>query len=132
MAALVATFSKDPSTQVGCVIADDQNRIVSLGYNGFPRGATDDERLHDRAKKYSMIIHAEENAVLNASRNLKGCSAFLTHPPCSHCIGVLSQVGISRVVFEEPSKDFKSRWNFEEILNYLIEVNIEASSYRRV
>jgi len=69
---------------------------------------------------------------LNASRNLKGCSAFLTHPPCSHCIGVLSQVGISRVVFAQPSQDFNQRWNMEETVDYLKELGIEVTTYRRV
>ena len=132
MAALVATFSKDPSTKVGCVIANDKNQILSLGFNGFPRGAEDDHRLHDRPTKYKMVIHAEENAVLNSTGCLEGSTAYLTHPPCLHCSGVLRQVGINRVVFVEPTGAFKERWNLEETVAYLKELNILVSGYRGV
>lgn len=132
MAALVATFSKDPSTQVGCVLVNKRNQILSLGFNGFPRGAEDDHRLHDRPTKYKMVIHAEENAVLNATSLLEGATAYLTHPPCLHCSGVLKQVGISRVVFVEPTGAFKERWNLEETVEYLRELGILISGYRGV
>jgi len=132
MASLVASWSKDPSTRVGAVIADDKNRIVSHGFNGFPRGASDDQRLSMREIKYKLIIHAEENAVLNAARSVENCTIFLTHPPCNHCIGVLKQVGITRVVSQEPTAQFKGRWNLEEAVEYMKELEIECSFYRRV
>lgn len=132
LASLVSNWSKDPSTKVGAVIVDKKNRIISIGFNGFPRGAKDDHRLNIREAKYKLVIHAEENAVLNATSPLENCTIFLTHPPCNHCAGVLKQVGISRVVFEEPSSEFKSRWNFKEIIDYLNELGIEISTYRRV
>lgn len=131
MAAFVATFSKDPSTQVGCIITDYDNRLLSMGYNGFPRGAKDNERLHDRPQKYKMVIHAEENAILNATGSLLGSKVFLTHPPCLHCCGMLKQVGVSTVVFEEPQPEFRQRWNLEETVEYLKELQIEAVGYRR-
>lgn len=131
MAAFVATWSKDPSTQVGAVVTDSFNRIVSLGYNGFPRGAADDHRLNIRQEKYKIVIHAEENAILNATGSVDGCSIFVTHPPCLHCCGILKQAGISRVVFEEPLPQFKERWHLDETLNYLKELHIEAVGYRR-
>lgn len=131
MAAFVATWSKDPSTQVGAVVADSFNRIVSLGYNGFPRGAADDSRLNIRPEKYKRVIHAEENAILNATGSVNGCQMFLTHPPCLHCCGILKQAGIYRVVFEEPSPQFRERWNLEETVEYLKELHIEVVGYRR-
>lgn len=132
LAAFVATWSKDPSTRVGCVLTDSFNRILGVGYNGFPRGAEDDHRLNVREEKYKRVIHAEENAILNSHGDLNGSIAYLTHPPCLHCCGMLKQVGVSKVVFEEPKPEFASRWNLGDTVEYLKELNIEVSSYRRV
>ena len=131
MATFVSSWSKDPSTQVGAVIADKDNRMIGLGYNGFPRGVADDHRLQDREQKYKLVIHAEENAILNSTATTHGCTIFSSHPPCLHCAGMLKQAGIARVVFEEPTGAFKSRWNLDETLNYLKEIEIEAIGYRR-
>ena len=131
MATFVSSWSKDPSTQVGAVIADKDNRMIGLGYNGFPRGVVDDHRLQDREQKYKLVIHAEENAILNSTATTHGCTIFSSHPPCLHCAGMLKQAGIARVVFEEPTGAFKSRWNLDETLNYLKELEIEAIGYRR-
>ncbi|NCA14162.1 MAG: hypothetical protein EBS89_08535, partial [Proteobacteria bacterium] len=69
LAHYVSTASKDPSTKVGAVIVDAERRVVSVGYNGLPRGVEDsEERLHNREVKYKMIIHAERNAILFAQR----------------------------------------------------------------
>lgn len=105
----VATWSKDPSTKVGAVIADSKNRIVSLGFNGFARGVEDDERLNDRATKYAMVLHAEENAILFAGRNLSDCSLFVSGlPPCSHCASLIVQCGIKKVYAWK--QDIPERW----------------------
>ena len=80
LAAHISGWSKDPSSQVGAVITDG-NRIVSLGYNGFAAGVHDTtERLVDRATKLNLTIHAEENAMNFAKRDLPGCTAYVTHP----------------------------------------------------
>lgn len=111
MATLVSTWSKDPSTKVGAVIVDVNNRIISVGYNGFPRGVEDtEERLSDRSVKYALTLHAEENALIFAQRNLYGCSIYVTQPPCSNCAARIAQNGISRVYTSKPSDDFISRW----------------------
>ena len=111
LAELVSTWSKDPSTQVGAVIVDSDNRVVSLGFNGLPRGAKDDhDRLHNREVKYALTMHAEMNAVLFAQRSLNGCTVYVTQPPCSHCAGVLAQSGVSKVITRTPSEDFRNRW----------------------
>lgn len=109
----VSTQSKDPSTKVGCYIADELHEPVSFGFNGFPRGIKDDERLDDRATKYRMVIHAEANAILKAHGRLDGCTAFI-YPfrPCSQCAAFLIQMGIERVVApafekEQWSADFE-------------------------
>lgn len=107
----VATYSKDPSTQVGCVIADPEvQRKTGEGFNGFPRFMSDDPALYaDREVKYARTLHAELNAVLFAKKT-EGCTAYVTHPPCAHCSLVLIQCGIRRVVSPRPSDDLRSRW----------------------
>lgn len=107
----VATWSKDPSTKVGCVIVDaDLQRRVGEGFNGFPRFMSDAKELYeDRETKYSRTIHAELNAVLFAKKT-EGCTAYVTHPPCTNCALVLIQSGVSRVVARTPSRDLLSRW----------------------
>lgn len=107
----VSSFSKDPSTQVGCVIARRDRTIASIGFNGFARDVEDtSERLHDRALKYPLTIHAELNAVLNAKEPINGYVAFVTHPPCAACASVLIQAGIAEIVAIMPTPDMLSRW----------------------
>ena len=96
LAELVAGWSKDPSTQVGAVIADPMNRIVSQGFNGLPRGVADGPL--DRDEKHRRTIHAEVNAVLFAQRPLADCTLYVTHHPCARCAAVIIQAGIRRVV----------------------------------
>ena len=98
LATYVASWSKDPSTKVGAVIADENKRIVSLGFNGFARNVKDDDRLNDRNIKYAMVLHAEENAILFAKRDLSGCNLYVSGlPPCSHCASLIVQCGIKHV-----------------------------------
>lgn len=100
LADLVATWSKDPSTKVGCVLVDD-SKVVATGFNGFPPGIADDARLRDRGAKYSFIVHAEMNAILQAGHEARGSSLFLSgfdSCPCSNCSKHLITAGVSRVV----------------------------------
>lgn len=95
----VADWSKDPSTKVGSVIVAPDRRIVSLGYNGFPRGVTDsEERLNDRPTKYAFVAHAERNALDNADVSMRGCILYSTLQPCAECTKSIIQRGITRVV----------------------------------
>lgn len=111
LASLVATWSKDPSTKVGSVIVDKNNRVVSLGYNGFPRYVTDkEELLMSREQKLKRTIHSEENSILFAQRSIEGCTIYVTHPPCSHCTAKIIQSGIARVVALRPNVEFALRW----------------------
>ena len=110
LAARVAGWSKDPSTQVGCVIVDSNHRVLGLGYNGFPRGVDDSlERYADRATKLLMVQHAEANAVLNATTSLAGATAYVTHCCCASCAGTLIQAGVTEVVWKEPTTEFYDR-----------------------
>jgi dCMP deaminase len=105
----VSFWSKDPSTKVGAVIVDQYNSVVSLGYNGFPRGILDsDERLNNRELKYKMVVHGEVNAMSFAQRDLHGYTLY-TYPfmPCSVCAGQVIQRGITLVV--SPYSD-NERW----------------------
>ncbi len=96
----VAGWSKDPSTQVGAVIARPDRTIVSVGFNGFPRGVDDrQDRLEDRGTKLQLVVHAELNAILTARQIVEGFTIY-TWPimPCSHCAGAIIQSGLKRVV----------------------------------
>jgi dCMP deaminase len=96
----VATWSKDPSTVVGCVLVRDR-RVISTGYNGFPKNLSDSfDRLMDREQKYEMTVHAEVNAVTTAALHgvsTENCSAYVTFSPCSRCAAVLINAGITAV-----------------------------------
>ncbi|MAZ23781.1 MAG: dCMP deaminase family protein [Candidatus Thermoplasmatota archaeon] len=110
----ISTWSKDPSTKVGCVVVGEDREIRSTGFNGFPRGIEDDSsRLSDRSQKYPLICHAEENAIMHAARigvSLKGSMAYVTWPPCSRCTRSLIQAGIEEVVFPA-DLSIPERWN---------------------
>ena len=99
LASTVASWSKDPSTQVGCIIVGQDRKILATGYNGFAKGVKDtEERLNDRPVKYQLVLHAEVNAVLNSTSDLNGATAFVTHSPCAQCTSVLAQSGVVRIV----------------------------------
>ena len=104
MAALVKSWSKDPSTHIGAVIVKD-NRVISTGYNGFPPGIADDERLNVREDKYKLVVHAELNAILNAAKHgiaLKGTTIYVDGlHACSACAKAIVCAGITRVVMRQ-------------------------------
>lgn len=105
LATLISTWSKDPSTKVGSVIVKDK-RILSHGYNGFPRGVSDDHRLLDRVTKYQIVVHAEVNAILNARVPVAGATLYSTFFPCPQCAAAIIQAGIKAVVsVRNPSDD---------------------------
>lgn len=121
LASHVAQWSKDPSTKVGCVLANVDRQVVGMGYNGFPRGVVDrPEWLEDRAVKYPLTIHAEENAVYNATGDVTGAWAFVTHAPCAPCTARLIQNGLSGVFYPAPEPGFRSRWAESMRLSWLL------------
>lgn len=106
VAKISALRSKDPSTQVGACIVNDKNRIVGVGYNGMPNGCSDDwfpweqntqEPFHFR--KYAYVVHAELNAILNASVDICGSTIYCTLYPCNECAKAIVQSGIKKVVY---------------------------------
>lgn len=109
----IATWSKDPSTKVGAVIVDNNKRIISTGYNGYPRTLKDEYK--DRDEKIAYTIHAENNAILFSNIRLDSTTIYSTHLPCTHCSSLILQVGITKVVTTLPSEDFATRWNTDGI-----------------
>ncbi|MBT3432005.1 MAG: dCMP deaminase family protein [Candidatus Thioglobus sp.] len=114
LAAEVATWSKDPSTQVGAVTVGSKKEVLSQGFNGFPRGVHDtDERYNHRETKYKFVVHAEMNAIYNATysgTSLDGATLYVYGLPiCSECAKGIIQVGIKKVVIEK-SKELDN-WN---------------------
>jgi len=105
VALLSGLRSKDPNTQVGACVANDQNKIVGVGYNGFPWGCSDDELPWDRQgnyldTKYPYVCHAELNAVLNSiAADLRGARIYVALFPCNECTKVIIQSGISEIIY---------------------------------
>ena len=105
IAMLSAMRSKDPNTSVGACIVSEDNKILSLGYNGMPIGCSDDEYPWDREGnpldiKYLYVCHAELNAILNYTGNqLKGAKIYTTLFPCNECTKALIQSGIKEVIY---------------------------------
>lgn len=102
----IATWSRDPSTQVGAVIVRPDRTIASVGFNGFPRGVDDvPARYADRPTKYSMVVHAEANAILNAHGPVAGCTLYSTLMTCNECAKLIIQSGIRNVVAPAPTHE---------------------------
>lgn len=108
VAELSAMRSKDPNTQVGCCIVDSRNRILSMGYNGFPSGCSDDAFPWEKdnedplMNKYLYVVHSELNAILNfKGESLAGSRMYVTMFPCSECAKAIIQAGISEVIYRD-------------------------------
>lgn len=98
----IALKSKDPSSKVGAIIVDKDNRIVSQGFNGFVAGCDESKMTWDRPMKYALVIHAEANALLHARVNLTGAKMYVTHGPCENCLKHTLQAGIREVYYKDP------------------------------
>tara|TARA_Y100000389_G_C17445764_1_gene511497 strand:+ start:602 stop:1081 length:480 start_codon:yes stop_codon:yes gene_type:complete len=108
----VASWSKDPSTQIGAIAVGNKGQVLSQGYNGFPRGIIDKDAYYlDRETKYKYVVHAEMNVIYNATYNgvsLDGATLYVTGlPVCSDCAKGVIQVGIQRVVMKEQNVPLK-------------------------
>lgn len=123
MAELVATWAKDRSRGVGAVIVNANNRVVSVGFNGFPTGIKDDvENRHLKPIKYKFTEHAERNAIYNTTSSLIGCKIYVTLFPCTDCARAIIQTGITEIICPDINKsddwyeDFMiSKEMFEEV-----------------
>ena len=112
--------SKDPSTQVGSVIVDENKRIVSQGYNGMPPGYPEDDKCWERPTKYGLVLHSERNAIDYAKESLKGCTIYTTLFPCIECAKSIVSKGISSVVY----LDYRADVNTESYA-FLLKCGIE-------
>lgn len=105
LAHLSGLRSKDPNTQVGACIVNQDNRVVGIGYNGMPYGCVDEEYPWGREgelvdTKYPYVVHAELNAILNSTTSLKNCTIYVSLFPCNECSKAIIQSGIKEVVYE--------------------------------
>ncbi|MDY0338915.1 MAG: dCMP deaminase family protein [Acholeplasmataceae bacterium] len=105
VAKLSAMRSKDPKTQVGACIINQGKRIVGIGYNGLPAGCDDHEFPWGSEgefvdTKYPYVVHAEANAILNATQNLKDAKIYVTLFPCNECAKLIIQSGIKEIIYE--------------------------------
>lgn len=113
----IAEWSQDPSTKVGAVIVDSQKRVVSMGYNGFPRGIKDlPERYKNRETKHLFVCHAERNAIDNAPRSVEGCTIYVPLLPCNECAKSIIQSGIKKVVTYQPTREDKFNWDITRLM----------------
>lgn len=121
LAKTVASWSKDPSTQCGCIIVKHK-RIVATGYNGLPRDVEyyNHDLWAERPEKYFWMEHAERNAIYNAQRDLRGTTFYVTGPPCMNCARGIVQVGAKRVVIPYhhnmgEGRNYLDRWAPEQL-----------------
>ena len=132
IAMLAAKRSKDPSTQVGACIVSPDNIIISTGYNGMPKGCSDDEFPWERDgvaendTKYPFVVHAELNAILNANgRDLRGSRLYVALFPCNECAKAIIQSGIKEVIYlsdkycDTPSNSASKRMLRAAGVNYI-------------
>ncbi|MBT3416725.1 AAA family ATPase [Candidatus Woesearchaeota archaeon] len=105
IALLSAKRSKDPNTQVGACIINQEKKIIGIGYNGFPRGCPDDklpwarEAENKNDTKYPYVVHAEANAILNSTRELKNSKIYVALFPCNECAKLIIQSGMQEVIY---------------------------------
>ncbi len=101
IAKISAQRSKDPSTQVGACVVGSDNKIIGTGYNGMPRGCSDDKFPWSRPEKYLYVCHAELNAILNANNfnMLEGSRLYTTLMPCNECAKIIIQLGVKEIIY---------------------------------
>jgi len=123
LAKVAASWSKDPSTKIGAVAIGEKGQVLCTGYNGFPRGIDDNlTRYYNRDLKYKMVVHAEQNAIYNATYNgvsLNGSTMYVHGLPCcSDCAKGIIQVGVKRVIMSTPATPdrWKDSWQLTETM----------------
>lgn len=140
VAKLSGMRSKDPSTQVGACIVSRENKILSMGYNGFPTGCSDDDFPWARVgesldTKYPYVTHAELNAILNYRGNLEGAKLYVSLFPCNECAKAIIQAGIKTVIYGDNKYDgtpsvIASRRMFEAAGVKLVEYEYAGSEIK--
>lgn len=134
----VASWSKDPKRKVGCVIVDENNRILSSGHNGLPK-QLDAIRKVPNSVKNALTIHSEINALANIrsevdTTTLESVTAYITYPPCVDCARMLvANLGITRVVWLNREDNSESKWHrsMKAAADYLEDNGVETHGYNR-
>lgn len=131
LARQIASWSKDPSTQVGAVLVRAKNTIAGTGYNGFPPGESDDPKLYmDRQYKYAHVIHAEVNALADVSaQDSTGSTLYTSFPCCPACMEVAGKRGVARVVFPPLPKYGRPQSWIEQWEAWQLEAYAKAEQY---
>ena len=112
---VIAQRSKDPNTQTGACIVNNDNIIIGLGYNGFPRGCDDNKLPWSREgefgdKKYAYVVHAEANAMFNTSSDTRGAKLYCYLFPCNECAKITIQLGIKEIIYESDKYHDDPQW----------------------
>lgn len=136
----VSEKSKDPSTKIGCILVNQNNRIISCGYNGIPKGLDDsDERLNNRIEKYKFVEHAERNCIYSAAQHgisTLNSTLYINGYPCCDCARAIISAGINKIVIHKEfydimisqiSNDKTWLYDIDISKNMLIEANIEIN-----
>ena len=133
IAKIIAKRSKDPNTQTGACIVDQNNIIIGVGYNGFPRGCSDDKLPWGRDgefcnKKYAYVVHAEANALMNTNNNPKNAKLYCTLFPCNECAKHIIQSGIKEIIYESDKYHDDEIWKASRKMFNL--ANIKYRQYK--
>lgn len=131
---IAARFSKDPTTKVGAVVEGQARNEMAFGWNGFPPGISDDDRMNERDLKNLLTVHAEQNAILNAP--FRPVVLYSTHFPCLRhkCVQtIIAKRSIRRVVTVRSSGEFKERWGADQAaaLELFEEAEIDVIQYHK-
>lgn len=102
IAEVVASRSKDPNTQVGAVLINEDKHIIGTGYNGFSPKTRETEEMWQRPQKYEKVIHAELNCLLHKTQSAKNSTLYITMSPCDECCKAIVAAGVKRVVYVDP------------------------------
>jgi len=125
---VTARRSRDPRAKAGAVILRSDNTVASVGYNGFPRGVSDDPEIYlDKPRKLLRTVHAELNAILASREPLHGCTIYVSPlHPCSQCAAAIIQSGITRVVARTNIARHSVTWaaSFKEAAEMLKEADV--------
>ena len=121
MAHLASVRSHDEQTQVGCVIINDKNHIISLGYNGFPANTKDSHLPTVRPGKYPYMLHAEQNAISNMIIKADNLKAYITAYPCSVCAKLLWQNNIRELIIDKKGIIYSMNENDIAVINFLFD-----------
>jgi len=123
LAYIVSSRSHDVQTQHGAIICNQDNEIIATGYNGFVRGIDDSILPNTRPNKYAIMIHAEENSILNCARqgkSTKGTTIYVTGMPCLHCLQCIWQAGIIKVIYGKQLSHMQKSEDAEEKSNMIL------------